>query len=48
MNTAKISFLAVRFEVNFFVNENATVISNGIGISLQMLHKVLGNKYLKE
>lgn len=48
MNTAAISFLAVQFGVDFFVNENATVISNGIGTSLQMLHEVLGNKYLKE
>lgn len=47
-NTAEISFLTVQFRVNFFVNENATVISNGVGISLQTLHKALSKKYLKE
>jgi len=36
MNTAEISFLAVQFKINFFVNENATVISNGIGTSLDV------------
>lgn len=41
MNTAEISFLAAQFGVNIFVNENATVISNGTGTSLQMLHQVL-------
>lgn len=45
ISTAQISLLTVQLRVNFFVEGNAAVISNGRGTAVQMLHTVLGKKY---
>lgn len=42
--TAQISLLTIQFRVNFFVKENAAIISNGRGAPVQMLHKVFDKK----